>query len=294
MKTKVRYLRQEMGISQQDLAKKVNVARQTISALEHGRYNPSLILAYQITKILKQEKIEDVFLLDEEEEIDTKKLLQLSILYIFGFLIIPLLIAEGYYYRIQQQSLKGVINFIEPLPEFNNYTNLLSNGFRVILTKLFYIIPCVLVLIIGILVGALGISFYLFILFTILLWLVIFFLFLISTPHMVYNNGDVIKTLNIMEIINIIKSIGVKTYLELYIDILIIFTGITTLTTFIILIVSMGVGIVSGQIMGLFWNSNIFTLTFIGLTYILTSIITAYYQIFLARSISSLYNLRED
>ena len=37
-----------------------------------------------------------------------------------------------------------------------------------------------------------------------------------------------------------------------------------------------------------------FTLTFIGLTYILTSIITAYYQIFLARSISSLYNLRED
>lgn len=151
---------------------------------------------------------------------DTKKLLQLSILYIFGFLIIPLLIAEGYYYRIQQQSLKGVINFIEPLPEFNNYTNLLSNGFRVILTKLFYIIPCVLVLIIGILVGALGISFYLFILFTILLWLVIFFLFLISTPHMVYNNGDVIKTLNIMEIINIIKSIGVKTYLELYIDII--------------------------------------------------------------------------
>ena len=73
---------------------------------------------------------------------DTKKLLQLSILYIFEFLIIPLLIAEGYYYRIQQQSLKGVINFIEPLPEFNNYTNLLSNGFRVILTKLFYIIPC--------------------------------------------------------------------------------------------------------------------------------------------------------
>ena len=59
MKTKVRYLRQEMGISQQDLAKKVNVARQTISALEHGRYNPSLILA-----------IEDVFLLDEEEEIN--------------------------------------------------------------------------------------------------------------------------------------------------------------------------------------------------------------------------------
>lgn len=64
MDTKIRYLRQEMGISQQDLAKKAGVTRQTINALENGRYNPSLILAYKITKILKQEKIEDVFLLD--------------------------------------------------------------------------------------------------------------------------------------------------------------------------------------------------------------------------------------
>lgn len=65
MKTKIRYLRQEMGISQQDLAKMVEVTRQTINALENGRYNPSLNLAYKITKVLKQEHIEDVFILDE-------------------------------------------------------------------------------------------------------------------------------------------------------------------------------------------------------------------------------------
>ncbi len=66
MKTKIRYLRQEMGISQKDLASKVGVTRQTVNALENGRYNPSLLVAYQITKILKQDHIEDVFFLDEE------------------------------------------------------------------------------------------------------------------------------------------------------------------------------------------------------------------------------------
>ncbi|WP_304125802.1 helix-turn-helix transcriptional regulator [Methanosphaera cuniculi] len=66
MKTKIRYLRQEMGISQQELAKLAGVTRQTINALENGRYNPSLVLAYKITKILKQKYIEDVFILDLE------------------------------------------------------------------------------------------------------------------------------------------------------------------------------------------------------------------------------------
>ena len=66
MKTKIRYLRQEMGISQQELAKLADVTRQTINVLENGRYNPSLVLAYKITKILKQKYIEDVFILDLE------------------------------------------------------------------------------------------------------------------------------------------------------------------------------------------------------------------------------------
>jgi putative transcriptional regulator len=65
LKTKIRYLRQEKGISQQDLANQVGVTRQTINALENSRYNPSLILAYKITKVLDCDYIEDVFMLDE-------------------------------------------------------------------------------------------------------------------------------------------------------------------------------------------------------------------------------------
>ena len=54
-------------MTQEELAEKVNVTRQTIIALEQGRYNPSLILAYRVTKALKRQYIEDVFILDEIE-----------------------------------------------------------------------------------------------------------------------------------------------------------------------------------------------------------------------------------
>ncbi|MCQ2964380.1 MAG: helix-turn-helix transcriptional regulator [archaeon] len=67
MKTFIKYLRQEMGINQKDFADQVGVSRQTISALENGRYNPSLLLAYKITKLLNRNTIEEVFKLDESD-----------------------------------------------------------------------------------------------------------------------------------------------------------------------------------------------------------------------------------
>ncbi len=67
MKTKIREYRKELKMTQEELAEAVNVTRQTIIALEQGRYNPSLLLAYLVTKALKKRYIEDVFLLDEVE-----------------------------------------------------------------------------------------------------------------------------------------------------------------------------------------------------------------------------------
>lgn len=65
METKIRKFRQEKGITQQELADLAGVTRQTINALENARYNPSLILAYRITKILGKDAIEEVFVLNE-------------------------------------------------------------------------------------------------------------------------------------------------------------------------------------------------------------------------------------
>jgi putative transcriptional regulator len=67
MKTKIKEHRKELKMTQEELAEAVDVTRQTIIALEQGRYNPSLILAYKVTKALKKEYIEDIFELENED-----------------------------------------------------------------------------------------------------------------------------------------------------------------------------------------------------------------------------------
>lgn len=63
MKTKMLIFRKKLKMTQEQLAHKTKVTRQTIISLEQGRYNPSLELAYKISKVLKARKIEDVFIL---------------------------------------------------------------------------------------------------------------------------------------------------------------------------------------------------------------------------------------
>lgn len=63
METKISHYRNKISLTQEDLASKVGVTRQTIISLEQNRYNPSLLLAHKITKVLGQKKIEDVFIL---------------------------------------------------------------------------------------------------------------------------------------------------------------------------------------------------------------------------------------
>lgn len=61
MKTKIADARKRLKMTQEELAEKVDVTRQTIIALEQGRYNPSLQLAYKIKKAVKARYIEDLF-----------------------------------------------------------------------------------------------------------------------------------------------------------------------------------------------------------------------------------------
>ena len=66
MKTKIVEIRQERGIKQDELAKTLGVSRQTISSLENGRYDPSILLAHKIAKMFDM-SIEEVFLFEEDE-----------------------------------------------------------------------------------------------------------------------------------------------------------------------------------------------------------------------------------
>lgn len=65
MQTNIKELRARKSISQEELAKAVDVRRETINALEKGKYNPSLGLAYKIAQYFGS-SIEDIFIFDED------------------------------------------------------------------------------------------------------------------------------------------------------------------------------------------------------------------------------------
>lgn len=67
MKNRIEMIRKERGIRQEEFAKAMGVSRQTISSLENGRYNPSILLAYKIAKYFGM-TIEEVFVFEEEQE----------------------------------------------------------------------------------------------------------------------------------------------------------------------------------------------------------------------------------
>jgi len=60
MKNLLRELRAERGWSQGDLAEQLDVSRQTVNAIETGKYDPSLPLAFTIAALFKR-RIEDIF-----------------------------------------------------------------------------------------------------------------------------------------------------------------------------------------------------------------------------------------
>ena len=65
MKNRIEAIRNEKGIRQEELARRMGVSRQTISSLENGRYNPSILLAYKIARFFGM-TIEEVFIFEEE------------------------------------------------------------------------------------------------------------------------------------------------------------------------------------------------------------------------------------
>ena len=65
METKIKELRKQHKLSQEELADAVGTTRQTIASIETGKYVASLPLAYKIAKYFGL-KIEDVFMLEEE------------------------------------------------------------------------------------------------------------------------------------------------------------------------------------------------------------------------------------
>jgi len=69
MRNRVRELRLEGGLTQEEVADRVGVSRQTIISIESGRYNPSILLAFKLARLFS-ESVEDLFLLAEQSDLE--------------------------------------------------------------------------------------------------------------------------------------------------------------------------------------------------------------------------------
>ena len=65
VKNRLEDIRRERGIRQEELASELEVSRQTISSLENGRYNPSIVLAFKIARYFNM-SIEEIFVYEED------------------------------------------------------------------------------------------------------------------------------------------------------------------------------------------------------------------------------------
>lgn len=61
MENRIEEMRKQRGLTQEELADRLEVSRQTIGSLENGRYNPSILLAFRIARLFGT-AIEDVFI----------------------------------------------------------------------------------------------------------------------------------------------------------------------------------------------------------------------------------------
>ena len=67
MKNRLEEIRKQHGLTQEELAERLEVSRQTIGSLESGRYNPSILLAFKIARMFDV-AIEEIFLYEEDEK----------------------------------------------------------------------------------------------------------------------------------------------------------------------------------------------------------------------------------
>ena len=71
MKNRVEQLRKELGLNQEAFAKAIGVSRQTVSAIETGKYNPSLDLAFVLSDFFGK-SIEEIFIYERSIESEKK------------------------------------------------------------------------------------------------------------------------------------------------------------------------------------------------------------------------------
>jgi len=240
---------------------------------------------------------------------EPKTIIKLGVLSLLSSLIIPYFLVEGYYYRIAKIGVNGMINGDDPLPEFNNWGKMFIEGIKIVIVRLIYFIPVMLVFSLGITIFlVMAVTTYcpgevpdfptLFILFGVisistLVWLFLYLFSNVAIPHMI-NKESILAAFKIKEIYKIIKSIGVYKYLQFYTGSLVLLFGIISCTFLFFGLIGLFFGLLLSPAMGplAMAFSGIFIST--TSTMALYIFLAPFFMIFEARSIALMYNTREE
>ena len=172
--------------------------------------------------------------------------------------VLPLILLQGYSYRIITIGLEGMINGDDPLPRFSKIGNMLVNGFKVLIVRFVYLLPGTIIATsflacnlaqfassnvtynftamdtfnqtvfadMAPIIAKNAVISSGFISIAIILWIIFYLISDIAIVHMAENKGSMSYAFRFNGIIDIIKSIGVFEYITIYLGMLILFSGI--------------------------------------------------------------------
>lgn len=225
---------------------------------------------------------------------DMDSVVKLGLLTLISFLIVPIFLTSGYYYRVVKTATEGMINGDEPLPEFNNWKDMFVDGLKLIVVKIVY-------LIIPIVVGYVSVKFssnlsvtFVGVIVAVILYIICDIFSMVAIPNMVVN--DSLKSaFDFKGLYNAISSIGGLQYFGFYIGLRIIeivIECVLVAIALIFLILLGGISTLSGAML------NINAVTGIGLAILVVFglidalIVEPYLSIFDGRSIGLIYNIK--
>ena len=227
---------------------------------------------------------------------DWKTLLILGVCCLFSFLILPAFIVTGYYYRVLDKGVHGVINGRDPLPEFDDIVSIFVDGLKVVGVQIVYIlIPIVIFLIFAAIASVTGdflgtVSMIIGCLITFITLVFTCLMREIALCHMAENNGLLSKAFAFSEIKEAIDKIGWFNCIATYLGLIIISITLSIVVTTIISLIFAVFGI-SGALLGV--NGGGILLVGILINFLISMfLIGPYLSIFNARSIGLLYTMQ--
>lgn len=226
---------------------------------------------------------------------DIRSLLKLGLLCLFNFLVIPAFLVMGYEYRVIRTAVNGMIDGDDRLPKFDRFISMFVDGVKIFIVQFVYmIIPVIIGGIISY-IGNVMNNGYLstagIVVMMVLLIISIFYSFL-AVPNMISNNGMVKEGFNIPRLNEIIRNIGIGSYVGFYITVLIINLVIYLVISGILFLIACLFGITTAYVFepGI---STVFYALLIIFNFIMIFLVNPYIYIFTGRAQGLIYGIGE-